>query len=428
MHQLSKDLFRDAVDLNDTIVFEYDIINDTINFSDNLTKYIPISQNISGYVAGLNKHGRIHFDDIKAAISFFSSLKEPEKVRTEYVRFSDVNDDFRWYQIKGRIQNNDEDVPVKLIGTFTYMDDETKKRTEEAGHDRDDFTGLLKEEAFYELLNEYIRDIPKDVIPCLLLIDGDDYGEWVVSHGEANGEEAIYGISNILKRAFRSSDIIGKLDGDRFAVAMKGVRSISILLERAAYVRQSIKDLFFEAENGGGLTVSVGISAGDAENADADKLMARACDALSDAKHSGKDTYVLYSGESDRYDTSVNPILSTKEMELVRNLLDPLRTCAYAVDDNYRLLYRNKVMIDKFGTINDNPCYVQNKGYSEPCQDCPFRLMDDKHSYADCDVYSPSLKASVPMRVTRIILRNGHPIYVFTSTDVIDNPTNADEI
>lgn len=416
MHQLSKDLFNNAVDLNDTIVFEYDILNDTISFSDNLSKYIPIPQNISGYVARLNKHGKIHSDDIKAAINFFSSFKDPEKVRMEYVRFLDINGDYRWYQIKGRTEINDDNIPVSLFGTFTYMDDETKKRNEEAGQDRDELTGLLKEEVFKDLLNEYIANLPKDVIPCLLLIDIDDYDEWIETHGEVNGDGAIFEISNILKRAFRSSDIIGKLNGDRFIVSMKGVRSVSILLERAAYVRQSIKDVFSDVENGGGLTVSIGISAWDRKDVDADKLLERAMAALADAKRSGKDTYVLYSGDSDRLDTSINPILSTKEMELVRNLLDPMCAYAYAVDDNFQLLYRNSILQERLGNTNCGLCYVQNKGYTEPCPDCPLRSMDDKRPSLDCNIYSTSLRASVPMRATRVILRNGHPIYIIAST------------
>ncbi len=97
MHKLSDDLFQNAVDLNETIVFEYDIAEDVIRFSDNLTKYIPSSQNISAFVENLNSRGKVHADDIRSAIAFFSSPKKAGKLRMEYVRFLDFNGEFRWY-------------------------------------------------------------------------------------------------------------------------------------------------------------------------------------------------------------------------------------------------------------------------------------------------------------------------------------------
>ena len=41
MHQFSENLFQNAIDLNDTIVFEYNAVDDVITFSDNIKKYIP---------------------------------------------------------------------------------------------------------------------------------------------------------------------------------------------------------------------------------------------------------------------------------------------------------------------------------------------------------------------------------------------------
>lgn len=415
MHKLSEDLFQNAVDLNETIVFEYDIQSDTIRFSDNLSKYIPISQNVSEFIAKLNSRGKVHADDVKSAISFFSSPTDQGKVRMEYVRFLDLNGDFRWYQLKGRTEVDSQGNPTALFGTMTYIDDDTKKRNEEDAMDRDDLTRLLTKEALFENITKYIEGIPTDVIPNLLLIDIDDFDEWNETHGEIGGDGAIIEIAKILRRAFRSSDIVSRIMNDRFAVFMKGVHSVSILLERAAYVRQAIKEVFSDIENVGGLTVSVGVSALIASEATPELLFERASAALLDAKRSGKDTYVLYSGDSDRLDTSVNPILSTKEMELVKNLLDPMCTWAYAVDENYQLLYRNSILSERLGNTNCGFCYIQNKGYSEPCPDCPLKSMDEKNASFDSNVYSTSLRTNVPSRTTKITLRNGKHVYIIAS-------------
>ena len=415
MHKLSEDLFQNAVDLNETIVFEYSFKDDSIRFSDNLSKYIPISHNISNFVAKIDSHGKVYSDDVKSAISFFSAPKEYGKMRMEYVRFLDHNGDFRWYQLKGRIECDEAGNPATLFGTITYIDDETKKRNDEESMDRDELTRLLTKDTLFEETEKYIKDAPADVIPNLLIMDVDDFEEWNETHGMKGGDGAIIEISKILKRAFRSSDIVARIGDDKFAVSMKGVHSVSILLERAAYIRQAIKEVFSDIENSGGLTVSIGVSAIMLSEATVDKLFERAQAALYDAKRSGKDTYVLYSGESDRLDTSVNPILSSKEMELVRNLLDPMCTWAYAVDEEHQLLYRNAVLAERLGNTNCGMCYIQNKGYAEPCPDCPLKNMDTKNASYDSNVYSTSLRTNVPTRTTRITLRNGKNIYIVAS-------------
>ncbi len=415
MHKLSEDLFQSAVDLNETIVFEYDIEKDVMRFSDNLTKYIPTSQNISAFVENLNTRGKVHSDDVKAAIAFFSSQKNPGKMRMEYVRFLDFNGEYRWYQLKGRAQLNDKGKAETLFGTLTYVDDETKKRNEEASREKDELTHLLKEEVALQLIDAYLESMPPDVIANIMVVDIDDFDDWIETHGDISGEGAIMEISKIVRRAFRNSDILGRLEGDRFAVSMKGVHAVSILLERAAYLRQAVKDVFSDIENSGGLTVSIGVAALDAKEASSGKLLDKAIEALKDAKRSGKDTYVLYSGDSERIDTSVNPVLSTKEMELVRNLLDPMCTYAYAVDENYQLLYRNAILQERLGNTNCGLCYIQNKGYAEPCPDCPLKNMDAKKASVDCNVYSTSLRTVIPMRTTQITLRNGKHIYIIAS-------------
>ncbi|MBP5383570.1 MAG: EAL domain-containing protein, partial [Lachnospiraceae bacterium] len=357
----------------------------------------------------------VHADDVKSALTFFSSPKNAGKVRMEYVRFLDFNGEYRWYQLKGRAQLDGHGRPVTLFGTLTYIDDETKKRNEEASKERDELTHLLKQSVVLELVDAYIANVPADVIPNLLVVDVDDFEEWSETHGDISGDGAIMEISKIMKRAFRSSDIVGRLEEDEFAVSMKGVHSVSILLERAAYLRQAVKDVFSDIENSGGLTVSIGISAMDSKEASAEKLLKKAMEALGDAKRSGKDTYVLYTGDSERIDTTVNPVLSTKEMELVRNLLDPMCTWAYAVDENYQLLYRNAVLQERLGNTNCGLCYIQNKGYSEPCPDCPLKNVDSKKASVDSNVYSTSLRTVVPTRTTQITLRNGKHIYIIAS-------------
>lgn len=422
MHKFSENLFQNAIDLNDTIVFEYNAVEDVISFSDNIKKYIPMPLKVTSFVNKMAYLGKVYESDITKAISFFTSNDNLDKVRVDYIRFLDFAGEYCWYQLKGRIETGEDGKISSVYGTLAYVDDETKHQEEQKSLTKDSLTKLLYVEAFYKEVNSYLEEVPNDVIPNLMIIDIDDFESWKNYYSEINADGVLIEIGRILKRAFRGSDIIGRVDIDRFGVLMKGVRGTNILLERAAYIRQTVKDVWSDFSNNGSLTVSIGIAAMHGNEATLERIQARALAALTDAKNSGKDNYVLYTGDMERLDTSVNPILSTKEMEMIRNILDPMNSWAYAVDDNYQLLYRNEILNKRIGNSCEGLCYKQIKGYDEPCPDCPIYKMDASKSAYDANVYSPSLRTSVPMRVNRITMRNGRSVYLIASVkDNIEN-------
>lgn len=429
MHQFSEKLFQNAIDLNETIVFEYDAKEDVVTFSENIKKYIPMPLRVSSFVNKMDYLGKVFESDIQKAISFFTNNDNPDKVRMEYIRFLDFAGEYCWYQLKGRIECDEQNNVVSVYGTLAYIDDETKHQEEQKSLAKDQLTKLLTVDAFYKEVSSYLEEIPNDVIPNLMIIDIDDFDQWRKLYSDINADGVLIEIGRILKRAFRGSDIIGRVDVDRFGVLMKGVRGTNILLERAAYIRQTVKDVWSDFTNNGSLTVSIGIGAMRVQDGNLERMQARTLAALTDAKNSGKDNYVMYTGDMERMDTSVNPILSTKEMEMIRNILDPMNSWAYAIDDNYQLLYRNNVLEERLKNGCSGMCYKLNKGYEEPCQDCPIKLMDATKAAFDGNVYSPSLRITVPMRVNKITMRNGRNVYLVASVkdNIEDQITTMNE-
>lgn len=415
MHQFSENLFQNAIDLNETIVFEYSVKEDVISFSENIKKYIPMPLRVFSFVSKMDYLGKIYESDVTKAIGFFTSPKDTDKVRMEYVRFLDFAGEFCWYQLKAKVECDDDGTLKLVYGTLSYIDDETKHQQEESENNKDALTKLLTKESFFKLTDEYLDEIPKGVIPNLMIIDLDDFAGWASVYSEINADGVLIEIGRILKRAFRGNDLIGRIDVDRFAVYMKGIQATNIMLERAAYIRQTVKEVWSDFSNNGSLTVSIGMSAFPGCKVESAVLHAKALAALNDAKSAGKDNYVLYTGDSARTDTSVNPILSTREMEMIRNILDPMFAWAYAVDDNYQLLYRNQVLEERMKNECSGMCYAQLKGYDEPCPDCPIAKMKESESSYDGNVYSTSLRTAVPMRTNRITMRNGRPVYLLAS-------------
>ena len=96
----------------------------------------------------------------------------------EYIRFLDFAGEYCWYQLKGRIENDENGNISSVYGTFSYVDDETKHQEEEKALTRDSLTKLLTKDAFIGEVTKYLEELPNDVIPNVMIIDLDDFADW----------------------------------------------------------------------------------------------------------------------------------------------------------------------------------------------------------------------------------------------------------
>lgn len=417
MHKFQEDILWSAMDLNDTVIFEYNTDTDVISFSENISNYIPLSAQIDRFVQRINSVAKIHEEDVEKAILFLTAKRQDNVASMEYVRFLDVSGEFRWYQLKGMIPTHRaEDAPV-LCGTLSYVSDDKKKFDEERSQTKVQVTGLVTEDTLVEQANEYIKNVPEDVKPALIVIEIDDYKDFVKTHGEVSGEGIQIEVARLLKKTFRGSDILGQISEDRFIVFMKGVHSSGIVLERSRYLNETIKLMASKYDDDRKITVSIGASVMDSYFASYDELYRRGLLALDDAKVSGTDNYIIYAENMERMDASINPVLSTKEMELVRSILDPISTWAYVVDEDFQILYRNALMTKHITNKCEGNCYRQNYNEEAPCEDCPLKNIDVNADSFDSAMYIKNLNASVPIRTTRVILRNGKSIYIIAAVN-----------
>ncbi len=413
MHTTSDRMSEGANVLKNAIFFEYDIDKDSINFSDNVSQFIPIPLNVTSFVENIESRGKVFNEDLKRAISFFTGIPKKGKVKMEYVRFIGFRGEFFWYQLKGKLNSDVVKESHILSGTITYID-EIKDANEELLRNRDSLTGLLAFDAFGKLTDDYIAGMPEEVIPGMMILDIDDFEELREMKDAISSDGILFEIARILKNGFRGSDIIGRVGVDRFGVFMKGVRNTNILEERATYVKKTVKDVWKELDCS--LTVSIGISVMYREEANSKALYERALSALEEAKKSGKDTYVICDRNMQKMTNLVDAVLTTREMTLVTEILDPMCSWAYAVDEEYNMIYRNEMLNDQLKNDCKGLCYVQNKGYDEPCQDCPIKHLGQNKSVYDAKIYSPTLKDEIPCRATKINVRNGKNIYLIAST------------
>ena len=86
----------------------------------------------------------------------------------------------------------------------------------------DELTGLYNRRRFFILTEQCLKvAVRTKKRPLLLFIDMDNL-KWINDHyGHNEGDQALIGLADILKKTFRESDIIARIGGDEFVVLLE---------------------------------------------------------------------------------------------------------------------------------------------------------------------------------------------------------------
>lgn len=153
----------------------------------------------------------------------------------------------------------------------------------------DQLTGLLSRRAFMAALDvEFGRAARNGSPPAIALIDLDLFKSVNDRFGHAGGDQVLRRFAQIARETMRTTDIIGRLGGEEFAVLMPDTDQVQsgIAGER---LRQAVAKRRIVLDSGAlvPITISVGVAHGVPGEA-RDRLIARADEALYDAKESGR--------------------------------------------------------------------------------------------------------------------------------------------
>lgn len=125
---------------------------------------------------------------------------------------------------------------------------------------KDGLTGILSRDAFLEDLKNELSTASENTTlqDAFLIVDADFFKKINDTHGHVAGDRALIAITNALKKGVRSTDSIGRLGGEEFAIHLKNVSH-----ERALEVAERIRELVIEASPEADipdlkLTVSIG--------------------------------------------------------------------------------------------------------------------------------------------------------------------------
>jgi len=152
----------------------------------------------------------------------------------------------------------------------------------------DDLTGLLNRRAFFaraEAARTLSLRLRQPI--TLLMLDIDHFKQLNDRFGHATGDEALVKFAATCREALRGHDILGRLGGEEFALALPGT-DLDGAIHAAERLRQGVVDTrLLTCGNSYVMTVSIGVVLIDADE-DLPTGLARADHALYEAKRNGR--------------------------------------------------------------------------------------------------------------------------------------------
>jgi diguanylate cyclase (GGDEF)-like protein len=288
---LTKYNFLDIKNLARERVFEdsslgFILLNRTSRVVDynNQSKYIFNLLNIQLKETSLEKI-LIDHDDILECIRSSSQVIAH--------RIIDHKDKYISINVK-EIKNKEE-----IIGQLVTLEDVTEKerlryRLLEMAN-TDVLSGLNNRRKFRESAEEVILRAQRyDQIVSLLMMDIDFFKRINDAYGHAAGDEVIKVFSDLLRENFRSSDIIGRMGGEEFAVVLINCDK-NTAFEKAEQFRFNVESYPFIVDDQTiQINVSIGVSELNESANSLDHLINQADHALYQAKEKGRNQTVIF--------------------------------------------------------------------------------------------------------------------------------------
>lgn len=207
-------------------------------------------------------------------------------VRFEYMARAHEGD-LRWFETQSRALFNEAGQLESVVSVIRDIDVRKQQEMDlvlEAT--RDALTGLPNRRAFaaaFKQSSEGARSIA--------IIDIDHFKRINDQHGHAAGDRALQTFADVARRAVRRDDYLARIGGEEFAVLLQGLnaRDAQEICER---VRAEISTSATHYKGAAiRFTISVGVA--DVIDGDLDATMARADQALYEAKRAGRDRLSL---------------------------------------------------------------------------------------------------------------------------------------
>ena len=296
--EAEKERYEIVEEISDNILFNYDVVADVFECSLRGVQGTITRNRIENAIENFTYGDIIDHRDVPVFIEALSNALSGKKINVFDARITNSRGDGVWHRIKFAVIYDENGDPAKFVGILTDVDKEKKEKTRLISQaETDQLTGFLNKLSTSMRVSELLKESP-DEPGAILFIDIDDFKKLNDTYGHHEGDNFLRQFSNKLSIRFGANDVLGRVGGEEFIVAINGENdTIETMRKKAEHTAQEILRIChgIKLENvpEREFTCSVGISIYD-ENGDTyAQLYEKADAAMYSVKKSGKNNYAF---------------------------------------------------------------------------------------------------------------------------------------
>lgn len=292
--RLSLERYRIIMDQTTDIIFEWDMVEDSLIFSANWRKNFGYDAIHKSVRERIPHSVNIHPKDLRAIVKLMEDSAAGVPYSETELRIRDILGGFKWYRIRATVQYDSQCRPVKTIGVILDIDADRRQREyllEQA--QRDPLTNLYNKAAIRELATRQINESRGGGYQALLIIDVDNFKGVNDTYGHLCGDALLSDVASVLKSQFRSSDLVGRIGGDEFLVYLPAIAGEKETAERIRRLLASLGKLR-PVKDAPPISCSIGAALFPQKGADYYALYKCADSALYQVKAQGKNDFAFY--------------------------------------------------------------------------------------------------------------------------------------
>ena len=286
----------------ENVLFEWDMGTDRIEFSNTWEKifgFAPESENLRGQLAW---DTYLHPDDLPLLYDAIGNIENGSGYEMVELRIATAKGRYLWCRLRATALRDKDGKLQKISGIVINIDAE--KQAERALQDRaerDSLTKLLNKDAGRKQAEEYFSRFPGGASSALLIIDLDNFKQVNDRYGHLFGDSVLTRAAREIQKLFRNQDIVSRIGGDEFLVLMRGTADRKLVESRCQQLLSIFQTIFNDQKYQLPMSCSIGIALSPDHGKSYYELFNKADQALYWAKAKGKDNFVIYNEESEKF-------------------------------------------------------------------------------------------------------------------------------
>lgn len=290
----TNDYHRTITELSKELYFEYEIAKDTLTFTELFREVFGKDAVMTNFRNRLENTKLIHPEELPVIIKIFNSMMSGKKQVRFEVRLMSRSGIPNSYQCFASIIFDENRNPYKVVGKLAASNPVKKEDETIIIPEIDPLTNVLTKEAAEALIQDAVAKQEEGELSALMLIDIRNYKVINYIMKSINGENILTTIGSLLKRQFRSTDIIGRIGTSEFVIYLKGIQEIKNAYTKAEQLCKAVDELYSYRYTKNGMSISVGVDFQKGKQKEYTELFANASTSLAVARKSPTSSFDVF--------------------------------------------------------------------------------------------------------------------------------------